>query len=302
MLLTLTWTGSAANAQYGEDGLRVTGTTTLERPSEKMVMKVDLLAQSTKDLSDALLRLKSRRAKAEKLLESLGVNKDSIKFGEPKIDESQDDRQRMMEMMMRQRMLQQGKKAAPQKQDKPVKVMVDLTAEWTLKPGDAGAQLIEARKLQDAVKAADLGGVSEKEQMTPEEEELAEEMEDSAPDFGGGNQHKPGEPRFIFTAQISAADYDKAVGEAFRKAKADAVRLAKATDIQLGALRSISASGAPSIDASDDYPNYYGRFGNSPQNQIGCTTDHETGMCTTGQSPGVLNFVVNVSAVFAIKE
>ena len=287
-------------AQYSsQDGIQGTGNVVLERPAERMRMQIEMLAKSSKDLPDAIARLKSQRANVEKQLATLGAIKDSIKFGDPRIDESQDDNQRQVEMMMRQRISQpRGKRPVKEVLSKPVRVAMKLTAEWSLKPGDAVNQLVESRKLQDAVKAADLSGQKAADDPTAEESELAEEMEGAA-NFGGGNGRKPGEPMFLFLALIPAADREKGLADAFQNAKAEAVKLAKAAEIELGALRSLQSTGSVDTDDSESYQQLYNSgYGHMMRHQL--TGASDTGEAL-GVSPGVLKFRVGVSATFAIK-
>ncbi len=282
-----------------EVGIQGSGSVVLERPAERMRMQIELLAKSSKDLPDALAKLKALRAKAEKQMVTLGAIKDSVKFGDPRVDESQDDNQRQIAMMMRQRMSQPGKKKpAKEVLSKPVKVAMKLTAEWPLKPADGVSQLVESRKLQDAIKAADLGGQKEAEAPSAEEAELAEEMEDQM-NYGGRNGPKPGEAAFVFLAPIPTADREKALAEAYQSAKAEAAQLAKAAEIQLGALRSLNSTGAVDTEVMEGYQNMYNSsFAGMLRHQMRGNNDSNEAV---GPSPGVLKFRVGVSAWFAIK-
>ncbi|HEY4260861.1 MAG TPA: SIMPL domain-containing protein [Schlesneria sp.] len=274
-------------------GIQASGMATIERPAEVMRMQVEILAKSAKDLPDALAKLKTRRTKVEKVLESLGADKKTITFGELRIDESQDANLARMEMMMHQRLSQRGKKLTKDVVAKPVRVAMRLTAEWRLKEGDATSQLLESKKLQDAIKAADLAGVKETEEQTAEEAEIAEEMEEPVNPWGGQNQTKPGEPQFTFTAKIPAADREKAMAEAFRKARAEAEQLAKAAEVGLGRLQSVQANSAVDAEDFEVYRQYGLPYHGS--------ADQSKGDDATGLKPGMLKLRVGVTASFAIK-
>jgi uncharacterized protein YggE len=275
-------------------GIQASGMATIERPAEVMRMQVEILAKSAKDLPDALAKLKTRRTKVEKVLESLGADKKAVTFGELRIDESQDANVARMEMMMHQRLSQRGKKPTKDVVAKPVRVAMRLTAEWRLKEGDATSQLLESKKLQDAIKAADLAGVKETEEQTAEEAEIAEEMEEPmVQTWGGQNQPKPGEPQFTFTAKIPAADREKAMAEAFRKARAEAEQLAKAAEVGLGRLQSVQANSA--VDAEDF--EVYRQYGLPYHGGA----DQSKGDDATGLKPGMLKLRVGVTVSFAIK-
>lgn len=280
-------------AQEQGSGIQASGMATIERPSEVMRMQVEILAKSAKDLPDAMAKLKSRRAKVEKTLESLGADKKSISFGELRIDESQDENHRRMEMMVHQRLAQRGKKPAKEVVTKPVRVAMRLTVEWPLKDADAASQLMESKKLQDAIKAADLAGLKETEEQTAEESEVAEEMEEPMNNWGGQNQAKPGEPQFRFFAKIPAADREKAMAEAFRRARVEAEQLAKAADVGLGRLQSLQATSSPDPEDFEGYRPYGFQYRGRPSE-----TDGDE---ATGPKPGILKLRVGISASFAIK-
>lgn len=284
-----------------DEGIHGMGEVVLERNPELMRLQVNLLAKG-KDLPEAITKLKARRTKVEKQLETLGAAKDSVKFGDVELDTAQDDQQRQMEMMLRQRMAQRrgGKRPAEKEVSvKPVKVLQTLKAEWLLKAANTTDLLVLSKKLQDAIKAADLGGLKDAEEPTPEEAELAEESEEMGMHFGGQEGPKPGEPVFVFVAKINSADREKALAEAFRAAKQEAAQLAKAADLELGALRSLQGGGG--IDAEDgaDYRLLYNTpFGAAMRQQM--TGRNHSGEAI-GASPGVLKFKVTVNATFGLK-
>ncbi|MDB5343499.1 MAG: hypothetical protein JWP89_1876 [Schlesneria sp.] len=274
-------------------GIQASGMATIERPAEVMRMQVEILAKSAKDLPDALAKLRTRRTKVEKVLESLGADKKAIAFGELRIDESQDANLARMEMMMHQRLSQRGKKPTKEVVAKPVRVAMRLTAEWRLKEGDATSQLLESKKLQDAIKAADLAGVKETEEQTAEEAEIAEEMEEPVNNWGGQNQAKPGEPQFTFAAKIPAADREKAMADAFRKARTEAEQLAKAAEVGLGRLQSMQATLFPDPENFEIYRQYGSQYRSH--------SDDAEGYDATGPKPGMLKLRVGVTVSFVIK-
>lgn len=293
---------TASHAQFlSDEGIHGTGEIVLERKPELMHLQISLLAKG-KDLPEAIANLKTRRAKAEKQLESLGAAKDSVKFGDLLLDQTQNDQQRQLERMLRQRMSQRrgGKRAS----DKDVAVMpvslsIELTADWPLKTSDTAELLTMSKKLQDAIKAADLAGAKEAAEPTPEEAELAEEMEETMSNYGGREGPKPGEPVFLFVATIPEADREKALAEAFRAARSEASRLAKAADIELGALRSLQSTSGPDTDDSDDYRTMYNRSFAASLRQQMSGRDHSDK--AIGQRPGKIKYKVTVNASFAAK-
>jgi hypothetical protein len=81
-------------------------------------------------------------------------------------------------------------------------------------------------------------------QLSPEEQELAEEMAEMMSDhgYGSGSEAKPGEPQFVFVARISEEDRRQAMTEAFAKAQASAARVAAAAGKELGELAHLQSN------------------------------------------------------------
>ena len=131
----------------------------------------------------ALKKLEAHRDAALNQLAKMSSEKETTRAGEvaDRFDAS-NPQQQQMEMMVRQRMRQAGKKnkKAP---EKPIAVTCTVTAEWKLEGQDSGIELLlEAQAIEDKVRAADLAG-GDTEEKTAEEEELAEEMEEQMPNF-----------------------------------------------------------------------------------------------------------------------
>src|SRR5262245_12607785 len=133
MLLAL---GGSAWAQVNAEGVvSGTGAVTITRPAETMRLQIAILGRGT-TLKDALKALKERTEDATEELVELGADKKSIKVDEPRVQESQNDRRRQLEMMMMQRMQAAGKASKKAKVAPPVIVAATLTAEWKLTEKD----------------------------------------------------------------------------------------------------------------------------------------------------------------------
>jgi len=281
------------------------GAATIERQAETLRMNVELLAKG-KDLKDALAKLAERRQAAEEQLKKLGADAKSIKFGEPHISAGQNNQQAQMQMMMRQRMTQKQRGgrggAAKPAVTPPVTVALPLVAGWPLKAESPEQLLLASHALEEKIKGADLAGRTAAEELSPEEAELAEEAEedDSMVYMNGQQGPKPGEPRFVYVSQISAADRDKAYAEAFERAKASADRLAKAASAELGALQHLSGGGDASVDSDsfDEWNGYEYQMFRRMQRTTSATDDE---LEAVGPRPGALKFQVNVMASFALK-
>ena len=300
--LVIAMTSLVSAQAIGDGVISGSGEVVLERSPDVMRMHIDLLAKG-KDLPDAIAKLKSRRTKVEKQLESLGAAKESVKFGDLAIGEAQDDRSRQMEMMVMQRMAQKRGKGGAAKTAavaKPITVSLKLKAEWPLKAGDTAEMLVASKKLQDNIKVADLGGTKDAAEPSPEEEELAEEMQEMAMNYGGQEGPKPGEPTFLFVAKIPAADREKALAEAFRAAKAQAAQLAKAADSELGALRSLQGGGGLDTDDWSGNPRFYNNPAYGALMRRGMNGQDHTGEAI-GPHAGTVKYKVTVNAAFAVK-
>ena len=216
----------------------------IKRPPELLRMQIELSAKG-KTLSDALKKLEARRESALGHLAKIGGEKDATKIGDVHMDASTSDRQRQMEMMVRQRMRQAGKKSK-KPAEQPLTVSCLLTCEWKLKGRSAEELLVESHAIEEKARAADLAGLKA-EEKSPEEEELAEEMGDDnfAVMYGGGgdDEMKPGEPIFVYVGKISPEDRTQALAAAFAKARQEAEQLSKAAGAELGPLQSLSEGG-----------------------------------------------------------
>lgn len=309
LLILLAGSTASVSAQIlgepsaGPPSVSGSGAATVERQAETLRMNVDLLAKG-KDLKDALAKLAERRKAAEEQLKKLGADAKSIKFGEPHISAGQNNPQAQMQMMMRQRMMQQRgrKSAAKSAVAPPVTVALPLVAGWALKGENPEQLLLASHALEEKIKAADLAGRTAAEELSPEEAELAEEAEEeeSMTYYNGQEGPKPGEPRFVYVSQISAADRDKAYAEAFERAKASADRLAKAASAELGALQHLSGGGDSSAD-SESYGEWSGYEYQMFRRMQRTTSTKDDELEAIGPRPGVLKFQVHVMASFALK-
>src|SRR5262245_30622356 len=117
--------GTACQAQnLTESGVRAAGVVVIERPAQRMRMQIDVMAKA-KNLKEAVASLKERQSKAARELVELGATKDSIKFSDPKVDVQQNDQQRHIAMMIRQRMTPNGRNRRTTNQDdeeQPIKL------------------------------------------------------------------------------------------------------------------------------------------------------------------------------------
>jgi hypothetical protein len=273
-------------------------------------MYIELVAKG-KSLEEALTKLKDRREAAKVQLDAMGADKDSIALGTPRRSSAQGQQQQQIEMMVMQRITSRGR-AVPKglQVPKSVAVSTTLTAEWPLKAETPEALLLELETLKEKVTAADLAGVKQAEKLSPEEEELAEEMAQMMQNRG--EEAAPvGQPVFIYVARITPEDRDKAMARAFAKARTQAEMVARAAGVKLGPLVGLSghvqggrAQHSSSMMYGDPFGgNYTARnyFQSLLSQQAG---DDESGESneTTGGNPGQLSFTFVVTANFALLE
>lgn len=275
------------------------GVVELKRQPDAMRVQVDVMAKGL-NLKEALAKLKIRREIIQAQFEAWGVDRSTVEFGEPQIVSEKTDRQRQIEMMMRQRMLALGKKEEKPKQPPTVAVYVPLKFELPLKAGDAEELLVLASGLEEKIKAADLGGIKDGKQVSPQDEELAQEIMEQFPN--DENEPRRGEPLFLFVSKVSTADQDQALATAFQKAKREAARLARAAGSELGSLVHVdNNSGTAGVDealAIANTPYAYQVMQRVRATQT--TSDASTGEAL-GVAPGKVTFRVAVSASFAVK-
>jgi uncharacterized protein YggE len=304
---------SAALAQYGSMGGPVAGSgageavsgvgsAMVERPPAALRMHVELLGKG-KTLKEALEKLAEHRQAAELQLKALKADPGSIKLGRLTRSGVASQQRRQFEAMVMQRFSARGREL-PEGLKMPVSftVSMPLTAEWPLEAGSPEQMLLAAQSLQDKVKAADLGGTKEAESLSPEEQELAEEMSEMM-SRSGQEGIKPGEPYFFYVARISDEDRDKAFAEAFAKAREQASRLARAAGARLGPLVALSGQGSGSAnygDAAFDYETqqYIRRLAA----QRGLSTGGDNPNETVAANPGSLMFMFSVRAMFRLQQ
>jgi len=278
------------------------GQAVVKRQPSAMRMYVQLVVKG-KSMKDALAEMKKRREAAIAKLQDLGADKESVSCDGLSLSTPGSNQRRQMEMMVMSRM---GKKPPKGLQvPKLVSLSTTLTAEWPIKEGSAEQLLIFSEALKEKVKAADIAGAKEKPKLTPEEEELAEEMAEMMP--GSSGQEIPiGEPHFLYVARITEEDREKAMADAFAKAKANAQQLAKTADIPLGRLLGISGGGSTSTDY-DQSGLYSGGMDYERQNYIrqlvaGQQNQEDSKNETLGADPESLGFQFAVYATFALEK
>jgi len=213
------------------------GTSSVKCLPETMRMMITLQAQG-KTIEEALANMDTEQKSALDQIAKLGVAKERVRFDGLNIDPSQDDRRRQMEMMIAQRMRQPAGQKPPTLAE-TVRLKCMLVAELPLTGKTPEEILKESHTLKQNIKAADFS--AKKEAMTPEEEELMEEMEGMMSRYGDDSDSDD-EPRILYVANIPEAESQKAYAEAFAQARKNGEFLATAAGVKLGTLMQFSGS------------------------------------------------------------
>jgi len=285
------------------DAVTSVGTASVKIKPERLRMYVQLVGKG-KTLKDALDSLENHREAALLQLEALKVDKDSISLGTPTV--AAQSQQQQLEMMVRARM-GMGASKAVKKGPRVYQVNVSLTAEWPLPSDKPDELLLFVDNLTEKIKKVDLSGEKDTRELSPEEQELLEEMEGAVTSYSGrSDQVQVGKPYFVYVGTISGDQRNKAMREAFVKAKKNAEELALAAKVRLGPLTGLSGGGSGS---SNRYGNY-GPYGNSyqirnylQQMMRGQAGEDETSENEViGYTPGVLSYQIAVVATFKLAE
>lgn len=218
-----------------------TGVSELEKLPGVMRIHLDLEA-SAGSLKEAIEVLKTQKESARQALEKLAADMDSVKFGQTSISDAQSEQQQQMAQMMAMIDQQRGRtgRANPSQTAVPVTVSCSLTAEWKLAADFNDDLLLIVHPLQQKILAADLSGTKNASALTPEQEELLEEIQGEFPSFPSG-ESSSANPVFMFVATITEEEHQNLLAEAFQEAKTRAARLSRATGAELGPLVSVTS-------------------------------------------------------------
>lgn len=270
------------------------GSAELKMQPQLLRVQVEILAKAN-DLQTALAKLKERRDAARLQLKALAAVPESVAFGEPTVAPEKTDQQKQMEAMVAQRMRNTPGARPPQKKTEapPAVVLALLRFDLPLKAADGDQLLMVAQALQQRVKDADLGGLQEFDKLSPQDEELAEEAR-AMMGYQQPEQHKRGEPTFLYVAKLSAAELDKAMAEAFQSCRHQADRLARAAGAQLGRLHHLDTQPVTAT-GEDTAMMYYGRYpGTRP---VPAALPSEA----TATQAGPVTYRVALNATFSLK-
>jgi len=276
--------------QANADGLVAIGVAKSEGMADRLRVTVTIQAKGA-DMEKAIGVLKKRQKNAKVKMEKMGVIEDSIEFGSISTggggSRQAQIRQAMMNQARGDKRLERMMKVKP-----PSSVQVSLSADWKLDADlDEVEMLVSVDELKNKIIAADIESASEEDELTPAQEELAEEMAEMASRYGEGEESSG--PEFSFVRKVSADDVKKLVAEAVADGKKKAQELADSTGVKLGAIyRVASINREPTADYYDPYDGY--RSSPSAKSK----TDDDGTLHAVSDSPSV---AVSRSIAFAFK-
>ncbi len=276
-----------------------TGMATVSRQPGRIRMHIVLKASGA-TLEEALAQLKSRREAAVAKLEALKADQASIKTGAPTVAEGQSEQRRRMEQMIIPQLRARGQQIPPGLMAPQLaSVSTTLTAEWPLEAATPEDVLLRTEAIRTQIKEANLSGSGAEEELSPEAQELAEEM--AGMGYDDDSPVPEGEPLFLYVAHLSEADREKVTAEAFAKARDQASSFARAAGTDLGPLVSLAGHGSGESDTMDRYRDY------EQQRYIRQLIGSSGGMSLdqkadelVSTSPGDLSYKIMVRAIFAL--
>ncbi|MCO6044861.1 SIMPL domain-containing protein [Aeoliella sp. ICT_H6.2] len=297
MIFALSLLFSAATYAQETEQRAIVGSGSATEKQKPTILRMRVqLTEKAGTAEEALQKLADRQEAARLQLESLGATADSIKVTDATFPAEGSDMQQQMQQMAMMQMRSVGRVPEGLKPVKSVTFVCNVTAEWSLEQEDNQELLVFVSQLKDKVVEADLAGLNEPKQMTPEEEEMQAEMQQMMGNIYGGESETPGKPTFLYVAQVSDEARQQAMAKAFAKAKSQAEMLATAAGVELGPLQSL-ASGPG--DSSSGFEYQYMRY---MQAYTGVSTSEQPNenevIATT---PDGLSLSASVMATFAIK-
>ena len=241
-----------STADASSPTISATGTSTIKCLPSTIRMIVPILAKG-KTIDDALKSLETERKTVFEKVLKIGFVEENLKVENFSFDQSQENKRRQMERMVAQRMGQARMKKTITTESVAIRCM--LFAEWPMTGNTIEDIFKESHTLKQKVLAANL--ISKPEGLSPEEEELEEEMGAMPMNYSSGEEESSNEPRFIFVAKISNEEGEKAYAEAFEQAQKQGDILAKAAGYKLGTPKQINGNITKSQGLSDPYSSRY---------------------------------------------
>ena len=298
--LSLVLAANIATAQTVGPGISVVGQSKSEQTAELLRMSVKLEAQGA-TVEEALERLAKKKKQATIQLEKLEAIEDSIKLSEVSAGGQADTS--AMKRQMKQMMGDDPRIAKMMAIKPPVKLTVTATADWQLESDvEADELFVVVDQLKQKITDAKLGGGDAADELSEEQQEIAEEMAALMSRYGmqDNNGTPAGTQTFRFVRRVSSEDHQKTLADAFAKAKNQAERIAAAAGLELGAPVTITTAATSTNQAMAQMIAY--RRYNGGESQMPSVNELTEGAIEVlGNSPLKVTHGVSVSVVYAIK-
>ncbi|MCL2349327.1 MAG: SIMPL domain-containing protein [Planctomycetaceae bacterium] len=286
----------SGNTALPYPAISVSGTSTVKSLPGTIRVIIPIQVKA-KTIDEAITSLQAGQKTALEKIQKIGFKKEQVEFDNFGFDQLQENKRRQMEAMISQRMNQPGQKKPEIAESVALRCL--LIAEWPIVGKTVEEILRESYTLKQKINAADF--ISKKGTLTPEEEELAEEME-SMNDSSGGPESS-NDPQLIYIAKISEEEGQKAYTEAFEQARKQGEFLAKAANVKLGTLMQLSAGltkNQKSLNPySRDYQDYDYYVMQMVSQQFGGDSSKQLECIAT--APGLVEFTFIVQAVFLME-
>jgi uncharacterized protein YggE len=278
-----------ARAEDSTPQVTVAGSATLQKQPTELRVSITILGEG-KDLAEALAKLAKNRDDAKSKLAALKPAEESIKVTDATMADpasmGMTAQQRQYQVIMQ---MNRGGAKPPAKTT--VSASSTLTASFPLPAAAGDEALIKAADLEKQVRAAFASTAAATKKLTPEEQELAEEMAG----MGQAAGPKPGEPSFAYVLIVSDDDAAKVTADALGKARKQAALLATAAGMKLGGLRALRSDVADGTSA-DDMTGMSGIF----RAAMGVAADQSRE--ATSATPGPVSYTVTVNASYALEK
>ena len=297
-VLVLLVTGLLTAASPAADGPAVVvavGRATLKTRPDLLRVRIMLTADGS-GAREAVQVLAKRRDEVKQKLLAAGAKAESIEMEEPTVGTGTlSPQQRQMHMCVAMQRNRGGMAPPASTQPQRVTVSCKLQAEWPLSAGAGDGLLVVAEELQNKIKEA---AKAPKRQLTPEEQEIAEETAAAANagDTGGDAALKPDEPSFTFVHRVSEEERAKLAADAVTRAKTDAARLAAAAGRSVGPIRRMSSGLVAGEEQTSAMAEVYYRMATG----TAAATDDRAAEASGAQA-GQVSYVLSVSVTFELR-
>ena len=287
---------SAALAQQPANRqVSATGTATITARPEILRVTVQLRSEGS-GARQAMDKLTADIKSAREKFVAAGAAEDAVKVTDPALGTPPLNAQQQQMRMIAQ--MQRGGGAKPKSPtSQPTVLTATLTADVPVKSTDGPSLVLAASDLQDKLKSA---FKHDTKAMTPEEQEVMEEMQQQSGE--GAPAAQPNEPAFAYVHVLTDAERSKALADAFAAAKDSASRLAKAAGADVAELLQVSGSSATgAVDASNPYAEMIATFSAAGGGAGTAASAGSVGREATGAQAGPVTCTVTVRADFALK-